>query len=141
MALVIACGAPAGAIGSTAPTVPAATSCQPTSSRDVMGVFTANGVFGVLGDTSTLSAIALNEPLVIVHQGAKAQDVIALDVKDIRNSSPATSVSYNVGAKARPNPWGAVAFEAGWKPIGFAGSCWRVTANGEDTGLVLFVRP
>jgi hypothetical protein len=25
--------------------------------------------------------------------------------------------------------------------IGFAGSCWRVIANGEDTGLVLFVRP
>jgi len=104
-------------------------------------VLTANGVFGVLGDTSTFSAIAMNEPLVIVHKGAKEQDTLALQFNGIGNSSPATSVSYGVGARARPNPWGAFAFEAGWKPIGFAGSCWRVIADGEDTGLVLFVRP
>ena len=143
MALVAACGSPAGATRSSAPTErgTTATSCQPTSSRDASGVLTANGVFGVLGETSTFSVIALNEPLVIVHQGAKEQDVLALHFNDIGNSSPARSVSYGVGARARPNPWGAFAFEAGWKPIGFAGSCWRVIADDEDTGLVLFVRP
>jgi hypothetical protein len=143
MLLVTACGSSVGATGSIAPTSRAssATPCEPTSYRDATGVVTANGVFGVLGDTSTFSAIAMNEPLVILHQGAKEQDVIALHFNDIGNSSPATAVSYGVGARARPNPWGAFVFEAGWKPIGFAGSCWRVIANGEDTGLVLFVRP
>ena len=141
--LVTACGSSVGATGSIAPTsqTSSATACEPTSYRDPTGVVTANGVFGVLGDTSTFSAIAMNEPLVILHQGAKEQDTLALHFNSVGNSSPATSVSYSVVARARVNPWGAVAFEAGWKPIGFAGSCWRVIANGEDTGLVLFVRP
>jgi hypothetical protein len=106
-----------------------------------VGVLTANGVFGVLGDTSTFSAIAMNEPLVLVHRNAKEQDTLALTFENIGRSSPATSVWYDVGARARPNPWGDFVFEAGWKPIGFAGSCWRVIADGEDTGLVLSVRP
>ena len=138
-----ACASPAGASGSNAPT-PSGTSaaaCQPTSYRDASGVLTADGVFGVLGDTSTFSAVAMNEPLVIVHRGATEQDVLALNFSDIGNSSPASSVWYGVGAKARANPWGPFVFEAGWKPIGFAGSCWRVIADGKDTGLVLEVRP
>jgi len=98
-------------------------------------------MFGVLGETSTPSATAMNDPLVILRRGAKEQDEIALVFNDIGHSSPATSVSYSVVGRARITPWGTVAFEAGWKPIGFAGSCWRVIANGEDTGLVLFVRP
>lgn len=87
------------------------------------------------------SAIAMNQPLVIVHKGAQEQDTLALHFNSVGNSSRATSVWYGVGARARPNAWGEFAFEAGWKPIGFPGSCWRVIANGEDTGLVLFVRP
>lgn len=143
MLLVTACAPSLGATGSNAPTPSAtsATTCQPTSSRDAAGVLTANGVYGVLGDTSIASVIAMNEPLVIVHKGAKEQDTLALHFNSVGNSSPATSVSYSVVGRARVSPWGAVAFEAGWKPIGFAGSCWRVIADGEDTGLVLFVRP
>lgn len=142
MLLVTACGPSLGASGSSAPTLPApATTCEPTSNRDAAGVLTANGVFGVLGDTTMSSAIAMNEPLVIVHRGAKGQDGLALRFDDIGHSSPATWVSYSVVARDHDNPWGAFAFEAGWKPIGFAASCWRVIADGEDTGLVLFVRP
>jgi len=143
MVLATACGSPVGATGSTAPTAVATSpaACEPTSSRDAVGVLTANGVFGVIGDTSTFSAVAMNERLVIVHKGAKEQDTLALQFNSVGNSSPATSVFYGVGARARPNPWGGYAFEAGWKPIGFAGSCWRVIADGQDTGLVLFVRP
>jgi hypothetical protein len=140
---VTACGSTVGATASSAPASPSpsATACEPTSRKDSTGVLTANGVFGVLGDTATSTAIAMNEPLVIVRRGAKEQDQLALRFDDIGHSSPASWVSYGVGARARPNPWGEFAFEAGWKPIGFAGSCWRVIANGEDTGLVLFVRP
>jgi hypothetical protein len=141
--LASACGSTLGATSASAPTPSAtsATTCQPTSSRDADGVFTSNGVYGVLGDTSMASAIAMNEPLVIVHKGAKAQDTLALQFNSVGNSSPATSVWYGVGARARPNAWSEFAFEAGWKPIGFAGSCWRLIADGDDTGLVLSVRP
>ena len=140
MLLMAGCGSSLGAADSSAP-APSATRCEPTSSRDAAGVLTANGTFGVLGDTAMSSATAMNEPLVIVHRGAREQDQLALRFDDIGHSSPATWVSYGVVARDRENPWGAVAFEAGWKPIGFAGSCWRVLADGEDTGLVLFVRP
>jgi hypothetical protein len=141
MVLVTACGSSLGATNSSAPTSRSPTACEPTSYRDASGVLTADGVFGVLGETSTSSATSMNEPLVILRRGAKEQDEIALRFDNIGRSSPATSVSYNVVARAHVNPWSASAFEAGWKPIGFAGSCWRVIANGKDTGLVLFVRP
>src|ERR1700730_7808771 len=143
MLLVTACSPSLGATASNAPTPPAtsATTCHPTSSRDASGVLTVDGMFGVLGETSTQSATAMNDPLVILRRGAKEQDEIALVFNDIGRSSPATSVSYSVVGRARVNPWGAVTFDAGWKPIGFAGSGWRVIAGGEDTGLVLFVRP
>jgi hypothetical protein len=144
-ACLVACAPTALAAPSRSPAASAAldstAGCQPTSSRDAAGVLTANGVFGVLGDTSTFSDVAMNEPLVIVRRDAKEQDTLALVFNSIGHSSPATAVSYGVGARVRPNPWGGFVFEAGWKPIGFAGSCWRVIANGEDTGLVLFVRP
>jgi hypothetical protein len=143
MLFVTACGSTVGAASSRAPAspLPSGSACEPTSRKDSTGVVTTNGVFGVLGDAAMSSAIAMNEALVIVHRGAKEQDSLALRFEDIGHSSPATSVWYSVVARDRPNPWGSVAFEAGWKPIGFAGSCWRVLADGEDTGLVLFVRP
>src|SRR2546428_3133758 len=141
MLLVTACGPSLGATGSNAPISAApATMCEPTSSRDAAGVLTANGVFGVLGDTTMSSAIAMNEPLVIVHRGAKAQDGLALRFDDIGHSSPATWVSYSVVARDHDNPWGAFAFEAGWKPIGFAASCWRAIGGGGGTGPRVFVR-
>jgi hypothetical protein len=140
---VTACGSPLGATGPSASTstAPSATACEPTTHKDSTGVITANGVFGVIGDTAMSSAFAMNEPLLIVRRGAKETDGLALRFDDIGHSSPARSVSYGVVARDRENPWGAVAFEAGWKPIGFAGSCWRLMADGEDSGLVLFVRP
>jgi hypothetical protein len=143
MLLVTGCGSSLGADASSAPTAtaPWATACEPTSHKDSTGVLTANGVFGVVGETVMSSAVAMNEPLVIVRRGAKERDSLLLRFDDVGHSSPATWVSYSVVARDRENPWSPVAFEAGWKPIGFAGSCWRVIADGADTGLVLFVRP
>lgn len=132
-------GSPSPAQGSTATAT--AASCAPTTSRDAAGVITANGTFGVVGDTSTPSATAMNEPLLIVRRGAVAGDRLDLRFVQLAHSAPATWVEYGVQAQTHPSPWGAVTFEAGWKPIGFAGSCWRVLADGADTGLVLFVRP
>jgi hypothetical protein len=140
---VTACGSSLGVAGESASTSPppSATTCEPTTRKDATGVITANGIFGLLGETTMSSAIAMNEPLQIVHRGAKPQDGLALRFDDIGHSSRATWVSYSVVGQDRENPWGAVTFEAGWKPISFPGSCWRVIADGEDTGLVLFVRP
>ncbi|TMF64065.1 MAG: hypothetical protein E6I14_04110 [Chloroflexi bacterium] len=104
-------------------------------------MITANGAIGVLGEASTPSDTAANDYLVIVRRGAQEHEQIALQFDDIGHTSPATWVSYRVVATTRTNPWGDLVFEAGWKPIGFAGSCWRVIADGQDTGLVLFVRP
>lgn len=115
--------------------------CAPTTSRDAAGVITANGTFGVVGDTSTPSATAMNEPLLVVRRGAVAGDRLDLRFVQLAESAPATWVEYGVQARTHPSPWGEVTFEAGWKPIGFAGSCWRVLADGADTGLVLEVRP
>jgi hypothetical protein len=146
MIFLVGCGSTGASSGSSTPEASPlsgsqAQPCAPTSYRDASGVFTADGTFGVLGDTSTLSATAMNEPLVLVRKGAKENEQIALRFDDIGHSSPATRVAYSVGAKARANPWSAFVFDAGWKPIGFAGSCWRVVADGVDTGLVLEVRP
>ena len=132
-------GAPPASTASSSPS--AATTCQPTTSRDSSGVITANGAIGVLGEASTPSDTAANDYLVIVRRGAQEHEQIALQFDDIGHTSPATWVSYRVVATTRTNPWGHLVFEAGWKPIGFAGSCWRVIADGQDTGLVLFVRP
>jgi hypothetical protein len=109
--------------------------------RDAAGVVTANGIFGVVGDTFTPSSLAINEPLLIVHRGATMADFVSLKFVDVGHTSPATWVAYGVGASTRPNPWGDVAFAAGWKPIGFAGSCWRLEVDGFDSGLVLEVGP
>ena len=146
-ALLVGCGSSAGATRSSPPAATASTplyspgGCQPTSDRDSSGVLTVDSVVGVLGDTSTPSGTAMNEPLVIVRRGAQDSDHIALRFDNIGGSAPATWVSYGVGARARPNPWGQFVFEAGWKPIGFPGSCWQLNVDGTDTGLVLEVRP
>ena len=62
------------------------------------------------------------------------------DFDDVNHTTPATWVSYGVSATVRPNPWGNLVFEAGWKPIGFTGSCWRVFVDSVDSGLVIEVR-
>jgi len=141
--LVMGCGSSLGATGpseSSSP-VPSGTACAPTTQRDSSGVITTNGVIGILGDASISSERAMYDYLVIVRRVGRGDDKIALRFDNVGSTAPASFVTYAVGARARPNPWGAFAFEAGWKPIGFAGSCWRVIADGQDTGLVLFVRP
>ena len=143
MLLASACGSSLGATGSSASTQPSPTAkgCEPTSYRDASGVVTANGTIGILGNAWISADAAMNDYLVIVRRGGRGDDKMALRFNSVGNTAPATFVTYGVGARAQPNPWGAFVFQAGWKPIGFARSCWRVIADGQDTGLVLFVRP
>jgi hypothetical protein len=104
-------------------------------------VITADGKIGVVGETSTPAATAMDEPLLIVRRGTVERDRVALRFQNLESSAPATWVDYGVTAHPRPSPWGAFTFEAGWKPIGFAGSCWRLLIDGTDSGLILYVRP
>jgi hypothetical protein len=104
-------------------------------------VITADGKIGVIGDTSTPSATAMEEPLLIVRRGTIEADRVALRFQNIASSAPASWVDYAVTAHRAPSAWGAFTFEAGWKPIGFAGSCWRLIVDGTDSGLVLYVQP
>jgi hypothetical protein len=144
-AFLLACASLPEAARSSPPATTASTpsnssaGCHPTTTRDASGVLTANGVVGVLGDTSTPSGSAMTDHLVIVRRGAQLADNIALRFDSV--GGPATSVTYGVSAKVAPNPWGQFVFEAGWKPIGFSGSCWQLKIDGTDTGLVLEVRP
>src|SRR2546423_3471222 len=143
MVLVTACGPSLGASNPSAPTLPSpsATACEPTTHRDASGVVTANGTVGIVGNASISADAAMNDYLVIVRRGGRGDDKMALRFDNVGTTAPATFVTYGLGARAQPNPWGAFVFQAGWKPIGFAGSCWRVSAAGQDTGLVLFVWP
>jgi hypothetical protein len=136
-------GSPPSALRSSGPSVApaAAATCQSTTTRDATGVITANGLIGVLGDTSTRSATAMNEPLLLVRRGTVEGDRIALRFENVGRFAPATWVDYGVVAHPVPSPWGAFTFEAGWKPIGFAGSCWLLVVVGVASGLVLEVRP
>jgi hypothetical protein len=104
-------------------------------------VITVDGKIGVVGDTSTPSATAMEERLLIVRRGTIELDRITLRFQNLGSSGPATWVDYGGMAHPRPSPWGAFTFEAGWKPIAFAGSCWRLIVDGADSGLVLYVRP
>lgn len=113
--------------------------CERTTKRDPSGVVTIDGTIGIIGDTFSASA---DGTLLIVRRGAKSGDSISL--RFTRTTGPAMSVSYGALAadQKSPTPWGdQVAFAAGWKPIGFAGSCWRLSVDGADTGLVLAVGP
>src|SRR2546428_8448845 len=148
-ALLVACSGSAGADRGDAPSatpllrssetaVGATTApCERTTAHDASGVITANGVVGVIGDTVTPSATALNEPLVIVRRGTGERDRVNMRFDVIGQSAPAKWVAYGVTAHPRPNPCGEFAFEAGWKPIGVAGSCWRAFIDGARSGLLL----
>jgi hypothetical protein len=115
--------------------------CPRTTTRDPSGVITIDGFVGIVGDTFSPSA---EGTLLIVRRGAKSGDSMSLKFTHLGGTGPATSVMYGVGARDQntPTPWGdQVAFSAGWKPIGFEGSCWRLIVDGSDTGLVLAVGP
>jgi hypothetical protein len=115
--------------------------CQPTTTRDATGVITANGKVGIVGDTFTRSG---DGSFLVVRRGAVAGDLASLQFTQIGTTAPATWVAYSSTAtpQERGTPWGdAVGFPAGWKPIAFAASCWRLIVDGADTGIVLAVGP
>jgi hypothetical protein len=115
--------------------------CERTTKRDPAGVITIDGTIGIVGDTFSPSS---DGTLLIVRRGAKPGDSISLRFARLSATYAGMAVMYGVGAadQKSPTPWGdQVAFAAGWKPIGMAGSCWRLFVDGADTGLVLAVGP
>ena len=141
-----------GAAGATNPVTAVATApvratpvvsepCERTTKRDPSGVITIDGTIGIVGDTFSPSA---EGTLLIVRRGAKPGDSISLKFARLSATNTGMTVFYGASAadQKSPTPWGdQVAFAAGWKPIGFAGSCWRLIIDGADTGLVLAVGP
>ncbi len=101
-------------------------------------MITANGTFGIVGETFALRDL-LNGGTAIVRRGAMFGDELQVQFDQVSTTAPAKWVAYGVPATFAPNPWGDVAFRIGWKPIAFEDSCWRVVANGIDTGIVLGV--
>lgn len=115
--------------------------CQPTTTHDASGVITIDGRVGIVGDTFTRSG---DGSFLVVRRGAVAGELASLQFTQIGTTAPATWVAYSASASPQESrtPWGdAVAFPAGWKPIAFAGSCWRLIVDGTDSGLVLEVGP
>ena len=115
--------------------------CRPTTARDASGVITVDGSIGIVGDTFTHSG---DGSFLILRRGAVQGETASLQFTQIGTTAPATWVQYSSSADPQTSrtPWGdQVAFAAGWKPIAFAGSCWRLSVDGADTGLVLEVGP
>lgn len=113
--------------------------CQPTTTRDPAGVITADGKVGIVGETFSAPG---DGSFLIVRRGAVIGDMASLQFTQIGTTAPATWVQYGVPASPQPTKtaWGdAVAFPAGWKPIAFPDSCWRLIVDGVDTGIVLAV--
>jgi hypothetical protein len=113
--------------------------CVPTTTRDTSGVITTDGRIGIVGETFTHSG---DGSFLILRRGAVPGETASLQFTQIGTSAPATWVQYSSSAdpQAQGTPWGdQVAFAAGWKPIAFAGSCWRLIVDGTDSGLVLEV--
>lgn len=118
---------------------PLRTDCRPTTTRDASGVITLDGKIGIVGETFTHAG---DGSFLILRRGALLGEIASLQFTQIGASAPATWVQYSSAADPQPSrtPWGdQVAFAAGWKPIAFAGSCWRLIVDGTDTGLVLGV--
>jgi hypothetical protein len=114
--------------------------CAPTTTRDASSVITIDGKIGIVGETFTDSG---DGSFLILRRGAVVGQIASLQFTQIGTSAPATWVQYSSSAdpQASPTPWGdQVAFAAGWKPIAFGGSCWRLIVDGTDSGLVLEVR-
>lgn len=122
-----------------APIQPLRSDCRPTMTRDASGVITADDKIGIVGETFTHSG---DGSFLILRRGAALGEIASLQFTQIGSSAPATWVQYSSTAdpQASRTPWGdQVAFAAGWKPIAFAGSCWRLVVDGTDTGIVLEV--
>lgn len=118
---------------------PIRANCRTTTTRDASGVITVDGKIGIVGETFTQSG---DGSFLILRRGAVHGEIASLQFTQIGAAAPATWVQYSSSAdpQASRTPWGdQVAFAAGWKPIAFAGSCWRLIVDGTDTGLVLGV--
>ena len=118
---------------------PSRADCKPTLTRDASGVITVDGKIGIVGETFTYSG---DGSFLLLRRGAVFGETVSLQFTQIGTSAPATWVQYSSPAdpETSPTPWGdQVAFAAGWKPIAFAGSCWRLIVDGTDTGIVLEV--
>ena len=118
---------------------PLRAACPPTTVRDSSGVITVDGKIGIVGDTFTRSG---DGSFLVLRRGAVAGDIASLQFTQVGATAPATWVQYSSAAdrEAVPTPWGdPVAFRAGWKPIAFEGSCWRLIVDGTDSGIVLVV--
>ena len=146
--LLVACVDPAISRATPAPaTTPAITptptreialSCEPTRTKDALGVTTTDGRFGIVGDPFTFGE-DMNGAFWLVRKGAMVQDSIALHFVQTSGKAPMTWVEYNAAASPHSTTWGDVAFKVGWKPISFSDSCWRVVVDGIETGLVVAV--
>lgn len=115
--------------------------CKPTTTRDASGVITVDGKIGIVGDTFTRSG---DGSFLVLRRGAVFGEIASLQFTQIGTTAPATWVQYSSSADPQSalTPWGdQVAFAAGWKPIAFEGSCWRLIVDGTDSGLVLEVGP
>lgn len=130
------------AVAATPPAVrdqPLRADCRPTTTRDASGVITIDGKIGIVGETFTHVG---DGSFLILRRGALVGETASLQFTQIGATAPATWVQYSSSAdpQASRTPWGdQVAFAAGWKPIGFAGSCWRLSVDGTDTGIMLEV--
>ena len=147
--VAVSCASPPAATATASPAPTAATAtptradtatCEARGRRDATGVVTVDGRTGIVGSTSTFGE-DMNGTFWIVRRGAALGDQLSLQFRNHGSSAPASWVAYGVSATSRPTPWGDVAFQAGWKPISFANSCWTLVVNGADTGLVLAVGP
>jgi hypothetical protein len=131
--------APAKTPGITpTPTREIALSCEPTRTKDALGVITTDGRFGIVGDAFTFGE-DMGGAFWLVRKGAVVEDSVALHFVQTSGRAPTTWVEYNAAASPRTTPWGDVAFKVGWKPISFSDSCWRVVVDGIETGLVVAV--
>jgi hypothetical protein len=81
----------------------------------------------------------VNDSFTLVRRGAARGERHDVVFANLRNGPD--WISYVVIAQPQASPWGDVVFPLGVKPIGFADSCWRVEVDGQDTGLVLHIRP
>ena len=120
------------------PTREIALSCEPSRTKDALGVITTDGRIGIVGDAFTFGE-DMNGAFWLVRKGAMVQDSVALHFVQTSGKAPMTWVEYNAAASPHTTPWGDVAFKVGWKPISFSDSCWRVVVDGMETGLVVAV--
>ena len=115
-----------------------ALSCEPTRTKDALGVVTVDSRSGIVGDAFTFGG-DMDGVFWLVRRGAVVGDSVALHFVQTTGKAPATTVDYNAAASLRTTPWGDAAFKVGWKPISFSDSCWRLVVDGTDTGLVVAV--